>query len=112
MNSFLDRIIWNNTVESYLWTIGVVLFVLALNKFISKYLAALLCRFFRRWMNNYDQQKFTDLIVYPLGTFLVISVCIIAFYQLNYPEPLKYKLYKYSVQQIILSLAIAVQILA
>ena len=112
MNSFLDRIIWNNTVESYLWTIGVVLFVLVLNKIISKYLAVLLCRVFRRWMKNYDQQKFTDLVVHPLGTFLVITVCIIAFYELKYPDPLKYKLYKYSVQQIILSLAIAVQILA
>lgn len=112
MNSFLDRVIWNNTVESYLWTIGIVLFVLLLNKFISKYLAKIIVRLFRRWLKDYDKQKFTDLIVYPLGTFLVISVCIVAFYQLNYPDPLKYKLYKYSLQQIVLALAIALQILA
>jgi len=112
MNSFLDRVIWNNTVESYLWTIGIVLFVLLLNKFISKYLAKIIVRLFRRWLKDYDKQKFTDLIVYPLGTFLVISVCIVAFYQLNYPDPLKYKLYKYSLHQIVLALAIALQILA
>ena len=112
MNSFLDRIIWNNTVESYLWTIGVVLFVLLLNKIISKYLAALLCRLFRRWMKNYDQQKFKDLIVHPLGSFLVTTVCIVAFYRLNYPQELSYTIYKYSLRQIVLSLAIAVQILA
>lgn len=112
MNSFLDRIIWNNTIESYLWTIGIVLFVLLLNKFISKYLAKIIVRLFRRWLKNYDKEKFTNLIVYPLGTFLVISVCIVAFYQLNYPDALKYKLYKYPVQQIMLSLAIALQILA
>jgi MscS family membrane protein len=112
MKQFLDRIIWNNTVESYLWTIGVVLFVLLLNKIISKYLAALLCRVFNRWMKSYDKQKFTDLIVYPLGTFLVVTVCIVAFYQLRYPNELKFTLYKYSIQRIILSLAIAVQILA
>src|SRR5829696_2614221 len=112
MNSILDRIIWNNTVESYLWTIGIVLFILLLNKFISKYLAKIIARLCRRWLKDYDEQKFSDLIVYPLGTFLVISVCIVAFYQLNYPDALKYKLYKYSVQQIILSFAIALQILA
>jgi MscS family membrane protein len=112
MNSFLGKIIWNNTIESYLWTIGIVLFVLLLNKIISKYLAALICRVFRRWMKSYDKQKFTDLIIYPLGTFLVVTVCIVAFYQLHYPEALKFTLYKYSLQQIILSLAIAVQILA
>ena len=112
MNSFLDRIIWNNTVESYLWTIGVVLFVLLLNKFISKYLAKIIAHVFRPWLKHYDQQKFTELIVHPLGIFLVITVCIVAFYQLNYPEPLQYKLYRFSIQQIILSLAIALQILA
>lgn len=112
MNDFLNRIIWNNTVESYLWTIGVILFVLILNKVISKYLAALLCRIFKRWMKNYDQQKFTGLIIYPLGTFLVITVSIIAFYRLNYPEELQFTIYKYPLRKIILSLAIAVQILA
>lgn len=112
MNSFLDRVFWNNTVESYLWTAGIVLFVLLLNRFISKYIARVITRLFRRFLRTYDKQKFTDLIVYPLGTFLVITVCIVTFYQLNYPEPLKYKIYKYSLQQIILSLAIAFQILA
>ncbi|HYO22025.1 MAG TPA: mechanosensitive ion channel domain-containing protein [Flavisolibacter sp.] len=112
MNSFLDRVIWNNTIENYLWTIGIVLFILLLNRFISKYLAKIIARLFRRWLKYYDEQKFTSLIVYPLGTFLVITVCIVAFYQLNYPDALKHKLYKYSLQQIILSLAIALQILA
>ncbi|HVF97494.1 MAG TPA: mechanosensitive ion channel domain-containing protein [Flavisolibacter sp.] len=112
MKSFLERIIWNNTVESYLWTIGVILFVLILNRIISKYLAVLICRLSRRWMKYYNQEKFTELIVHPLGTFLVVTVCIVAFYQLRYPDPLKATLYKYSLQQIILSLAIAVQILA
>ena len=112
MNSFLDRVIWNNTVESYLWTIGIVLLVILLNRFISKFVAKIIVRLFRRFLKNYDKEKFTNLIVYPLGTFLVITVCIVAFYQLNYPDPLKYKIYKYSLQQIILSLAIAFQILA
>lgn len=112
MKQFLERIIWNNTIESYLWTIGIVLFVLFLNRIISKYLAALFCRVFRRWMKSYNKQKFTDLVVHPLGTFLVVTVCIIAFYQLRYPNELKFTLYKYSIQRIILSLAIAVQILA
>lgn len=112
MKPFFDRVIWNNTVESYLWTLGIVLFVLLLNKIISRYLALLLCRLFHRWMKNYDRKKFTELIVYPLGIFLVVTVSIVAFYQLRYPDALKFTLYKYSLQQIFLSLAIAVQVLA
>ncbi|RYF82910.1 MAG: mechanosensitive ion channel [Chitinophagaceae bacterium] len=112
MNSFLDRVIWNNTVESYLWTIGLVLFVLLLNKIISKYVALLFCRLLNRWTKSYNQQQFSDLIVHPLGTFLVITVCIVAFYRLNYPQEMQFTIYKYSMRQILLSLAIAVQISA
>jgi MscS family membrane protein len=108
----MDRIIWGNTVESYLWTLGVVLFVLLLNRFISRYLARLVFKLFPGKLQVYDPQQFTNLIVYPLGTFLVISVSIVAFYKLHYPPPLQFTFYKYSLQQILLSLAIATQILA
>ncbi|MDQ6608216.1 MAG: mechanosensitive ion channel family protein [Bacteroidota bacterium] len=112
MNDFLGRTIWNNTVESYLWTIGVLLFVIVLNKVISKYLAVIFCRIFKGLMKNYDRRQLTDLVVHPLGTFLVVTVSIITFYKLRYPEQLKYNIYKYPLQQILLSLAIAVQIVA
>lgn len=112
MNSFLDRVIGNNTIESYLWTIGIVLFVLVLNKIISRYLASLLFRLFHSLLKNYDKKRFGDLIVYPFGIFLVITASIIGFYRLHYPEALKFTIYKYSLQQILLSLAVAVQILA
>lgn len=108
----MDQLIWGNTVESYLWTFGVILFVLLLNRFISKYLAQLVFKLFRKRLKVYDPQKFTDLIVHPLGTFLVISVSIVAFYKLSYPPALLFKVYKYPLQQVLLSLAIAVQILA
>lgn len=108
----MDRIIWGNTVESYIWTVGIILFVLLLNRFISKYLARLVFRLFHRRLNIHDPKTFTRLIVHPLGTFLVITVSIVAFYKLNYPPALQFTLYKYSLQQVLLSLAIAVQILA
>lgn len=108
----MDRIIWGNTVESYLWTLGVVLFVLLLNRIISKYFARLVFKLFPRRLQVYDPQKFTDLIVHPLGTFLVISVSIVAFYKLKYPPPLRFTLYKYTLHDVLLTLAIAIQILA
>lgn len=108
----MDRIIWGNTLESYLWTIGVVLFVLLLNRVISRYFARLVFKLFPKKLQMYDPQQFTDLIVHPLGTFLVISVSIVAFYKLNYPPALQFTLYKYSLQQVLLSLVIAVQIAA
>lgn len=108
----MDRIFWGNTIGSYIWTVGIILFVLLLNRFISKYLAKLVFRLFHRRLKIHDPKMFTRLIVHPLGTFLVITVSIVAFYKLNYPPALQFTLYKYSLQQVLLSLAIAVQILA
>ena len=108
----MDRVIWGNTIESYLWTIGIILFVLLLNRVISRYFARLVFKIFPKRLQVYDRQKFTDLIVHPLGTFLIISVSIVAFYKLRFPPSLQLKVYKYPLQQVLLSLAIAVQVLA
>jgi MscS family membrane protein len=112
MNSFLDRIYLDNSVRDYLWVLGVILFVLILNRLISKYLAILLCKVFKRGWKTFDQQKFVDLIIVPLGTFLVISVSIIALYRLDFPSALNIKLYKYSLEKILLSIGISIQVIA
>src|SRR6478672_6570045 len=112
MNSFLDRIYLDNSVRDYLWVLGVILFVLILNRLISKYLAILLCKLFKKGWKNFDQQKFIDLIIVPLGTFLVISVSIIALYRLDFPSVLNVKLYKYSLEKILLSIGITIQVTA
>ena len=112
MNDFLDRVFWDNPVRDYLWVFGVILLVLFLNKFISKYIATLLCRIFKRTWKTFNQQKFVDLIIHPLGIFLVITVSIVAFYRLNFPQELNITLYKYPVKRILLTIAIIVQIIA
>jgi len=112
MNNFLERVFYGNTVWDYMWVIGVILFVLLLNRFISKYLAILLSKIFRRTWKTFDQQKFVDLIIHPLGTFLVITVSIVAFYRLTFPDQLNITLYKYPLKSIFLSIGITVQIIA
>lgn len=110
MNDFLDREFWSNPIRDYFWVIGVILFVLLLNRFISKYIAILLCKIFKRTWKTFDQQKFVDLIIHPLGIFLVITVSIVAFYRLSFPEDLNITLYKYPLQRILLSIATVIQI--
>src|SRR5215204_7142373 len=112
MNSFLDRIFLGNPIRDYLWVVGVILFMLLLNRLISKYIAILLCRIFRKAWKNFDQQKFIDLIINPLGTFLVITVSIVALYRLDFPPQLNIKLYKYPLERVILSIAICIQVIA
>jgi MscS family membrane protein len=110
MDNFLDKEFLGNTVWDYMWVIGVILFVLLLNRFISKYFAILLSKIFRRTWKTFDQKKFVDLIIHPLGIFLVITVSIVAFYRLTFPEQYNITLYKYPVKTIILSIGIIIQI--
>ncbi|HVK96839.1 MAG TPA: mechanosensitive ion channel domain-containing protein [Flavisolibacter sp.] len=112
MNSFLDRIFLGNTVEDYLWTFGIILFIIVLNRVISKGLAIASYRIFQKRSKLFDQQRFADLIVKPLGIFLIITVSIIAFYRLEYPPEINFRIYRYPLQQVLLSIAIAIQILA
>lgn len=108
----MDKVFFDNTVWDYLWVTGVILFVLLLNRIISKYLAILLSKIFRRTWKTFDQKKFVELIIHPLGTFLVITVSIIAFYKLTFPHELNVKLYKYPLKNIFLSIGITIQIVA
>src|SRR5215212_8612409 len=110
MNNFSDQMFYGNTIRDYVWVIGVILFVLLLNRIISKYLAILLSKIFRRTWKTFDQKKFVDLIIHPLGIFLAITVSIVAFYRLTFPEELNVTLYKYPIKNIFLSIGITVQI--
>lgn len=112
MDNFLDKEFWGNTVWDYMWVVGVILFVVLLNRIISKYFAVLLSKIFRRTWKTFDQKKFVELIIHPLGIFLAITVSIIAFYRLTFPEQYNIKLYKYPVRNILLSIGITIQTIA
>ena len=112
MNNFLKQVYWGNTVQDYLWVVGVILFVIILNRFISRVLAKFLCRLFKKTWKSFDQNTFLELVVQPLGAFVVIVVCLIAFYRLNFPDELNVTIYRHSLQSIFLSIGITIQIVA
>jgi MscS family membrane protein len=112
MNSFLQRVYFGNTVQDYLWVVGVILFVLILNRFLSRVLAILLCKLFKRTWKTFDQKTFLELVIQPLGAFLVITVTIIALYRLSFPDNINVSIYRYPLQRILLSIGIIIQIVA
>jgi MscS family membrane protein len=110
MNSFLQRVYFGNTVQDYLWVVGVILFVLILNRFLSRVLAILLCKLFKRTWKTFDQKTFLELVIQPLGAFLVITVTIIALYRLSFPDNINVTIYRYPLKRILLSIGIIIQI--
>jgi MscS family membrane protein len=101
MNDFLEQIWWGNPVKNYFIVLTIILFVWILRRFISRYFAGLLFRLVKRIWKNIDKNSFTNLVVQPLGLFLLILVSIIALHKLKFPEELNADLYEYSIKRII-----------
>jgi MscS family membrane protein len=112
MHQFLDREFYSNTIRDYLWIAGIILFVILLNRVISKYIAIFLSNIFIKAWNTFDEKKFVQLIIKPLGIFLVISVSIIAFYRLRFPPEINFTVYKYPLQLILIAAVKTIQVIA
>jgi MscS family membrane protein len=112
MNDFLQQVWLDNTVQRYLVVAGVILFMLILNKVISRYFASLLFRLVNSVWNIIEKKSFISLVVQPLGTFLVILVSIVALHKLKFPAVLQVEIYQYTLKQIIHAAGIAVLIIA
>lgn len=112
MDTFLDTVILNNPVRSYLIVFGAILLAVILKRVISKYFASLLFRIIKRIVTGVDKVSFVNLVVAPLQTFLVILVTIIALEKLNFPAALDFKVYKFSFKKIIDVVSIAILIIS
>ena len=101
MNEFLERVWLDNPIRLYLIVAGVILFVLLLKRIISRYFAGLLFTLVHGIWKDVDKKSFVNLVVKPLGTFLLILVAIIMLYKLKFPSVLDAEIYKYTVKQIV-----------
>lgn len=101
MNDFLNQKFLDNRVLDYLIVTGVIFFVWLVKKYLSRYLAGLFFRVIRNIWKNINKQTFSDLLVQPLGTFLLIVTAIITLDKLNFPSVLNYEIYRFTLKQIL-----------
>ena len=90
---FLNKIYFDNTIESYGIVLATILFVLIFKKILSRYIASLLYLLIKRTWKTLEQKQFVDLIVNPLSSFIVITVSIIAIDKLNFPTAWNINIY-------------------
>ena len=112
MNDFLEQIWLDNPVKNYLIVAGIILFVILLKRFISRYLAGLMFKLVNKIWKDVDKKSFTHLLIQPLGFFLLILVAIISLHKLNFPSLLNVEIYTYSVKQIVHCFATIVLIIS
>lgn len=111
MDKFLDTVVLDNSIRSYLMVAGTILLVLILKRYLSRYIAGLLFRVVRKVAKGIDKPSFVNLVVSPLETFLLLVVSIISLDKLNFPAALNIKVYKVSLHSLIDGLAIIVVII-
>jgi MscS family membrane protein len=112
MNDFLRQIYFDNSVQDLLITLGIIVFVLLLNRLASRYLAGLIFSFARRIWKNLDKKSFVDLIIHPLGMMLVFFVSIAALYQLEFPGLWDVRIYRTTLKEMLHASATIVLIIA
>jgi MscS family membrane protein len=102
----------DNPVKHYLVVAGVILFVIILKRFISRYLAGLMFKVVNKIWKDVDKKSFTNLLIQPLGFFLLILISIISLHKLNFPAALNVDIYSYTVKEILHSLGTLVLVLS
>jgi len=98
---FLDSIYFDNPLKSYLIVAGSIGLVILLKRYLSRYIAALLFKLVHRIWKNISKTDFTDLVVQPLGWFLVILITVFAIDKLNFPSQWQYTVYGHSTNEIL-----------
>ncbi|MEO7984061.1 MAG: mechanosensitive ion channel domain-containing protein [Bacteroidota bacterium] len=101
MNDFLEHVWLDNPVKNYFIVAGIILFVILLKRLISRYLAGLMFKVVNKIWKDVDKRSFTNLLIQPLGFFLLILISIISLHKLHFPSQLNVEVYDYSVMQIL-----------
>ena len=93
--------ILDNTVQAYLIVIGTILITLIFKRLISKFLASKLFKLITNSKHNVPKQSFLDLVVQPLGTYLLLTISMIAIDKLKFPSAFEFTVYKTNTRQIL-----------
>ncbi len=111
MDRFLQQKVLDNTIEAYLYVFGTILVMLVLKRFVSRYLAHQLFKMIANKKNQTARQSFLDLVVQPLGLFLLLSISIIAIDKLKFPGVLDFKIYRITSKELLESIANAIMVI-
>ncbi|MFC5284552.1 mechanosensitive ion channel family protein [Pedobacter alpinus] len=83
--SFLNQIVFGNTLKSYVLFFCILIIGLILKKLISKYLSKLIFSFFKKHSSEIKVDKFLELLLKPIEFLITIVLIYVAINQLTYP---------------------------
>jgi MscS family membrane protein len=110
MHDFWNSIVFGNPLKAYIIVAATILFVIALKRVISRIIARLIFRFVRRMGSGLDKSVFLDLVVGPIGIFLVLFVSITSIEKLHFPGEIEFDIYEVRSKTIVQSVAVIILI--
>ncbi|HMI78720.1 MAG TPA: mechanosensitive ion channel family protein [Ferruginibacter sp.] len=96
-----NRFFLDNSIGAYCIVGGIILLMLIIKKYLSRYIASLLFRLVHRTWKNISKKDFIDLLVAPLQGFLLIVIIVFTLDKLNFPSDFQYKIYGHSTEEIV-----------
>ena len=112
MHDLWNLTVLSNPLKSYVLVIATILFVIALKRVISRLIGRLIFRFVRRMGSGLDKTAFLDLVVGPIGIFLVVFVSMSSIEKLHFPEGLDFDIYEVKSKAIVQALAVIIIIVS
>ncbi len=85
-NNWLQFTFLENSIESILYAIGIILTGLIFQRFISRKLSQFIFKIFKKYSFGVSGEKFVQLLIKPFSVFVLLITIYIAFLQLHYPE--------------------------
>jgi MscS family membrane protein len=109
---FFDEVILSNTVRAYGIEAGIIILALLIKRYLSRYLASLLYRSFKKVWGNIEKQQFIDLVVQPLQLSVLLLIIVLSLDKLNFPEALNVSVYHITMQTLFERVGIGLIILS
>lgn len=112
MHDFWSITVFDNTLKSYIIVAATILFVIILKRFISHLIARLMFRFIRQMGPGLDRTDFLQLVVGPIGTFLVVFVSMTSIEKLHFPAVLDFDIYEVKFKTILRAISVIIIIVS
>jgi MscS family membrane protein len=90
---FLDKMIFDNSIRSYLVILAVIVPVLLLRNILSRGIASLLFILIKKKWKTVDKKEFVALTIKPLSWFILIVILVFTIEKLNFPALWYFKIH-------------------
>lgn len=83
--NLLKQVYYGNTINQYLWFVGILLLGFIFLRFFSRFSSRMLFKLFKRFSAEVKIEKFVELLVKPVELLLISTIIFSALHQLEYP---------------------------